>query len=69
LPDATLEDGNRLAIIDLIEAIETDREPLSSAADAVAALEMILGAYASQISGNRVEMPVTRRHPLVGWEG
>jgi len=67
LPDATLGDGNRLAIIDLMEAIETDREPLSSGADAVAALEMILGAYESQIAGARVEIPMTRRHPLIGW--
>ena len=68
VPDASLGDGNRLAIVDLIEAAETDREPRSSARDAVAALEMILGAYESQITGARVGMPMTRRHPLVAWK-
>jgi hypothetical protein len=64
----TLHTGNQLAIIDLIEAIENDGEPVSSAAAAVAALEMILGAYESQITGSRVAMPmVNREHPLVRW--
>jgi len=63
-----LHSGNQRAIIDLIEAIEGDRAPISSAADAVAALEMILGAYEAQISGGRVYMPmVQRRHPLEVW--
>ena len=61
-------DGNRLAILDLITCIEQDRKPISSAEDAVAALEMILGAYEAQITGGRVTMPMTRRqHPLVAW--
>jgi len=68
LPDATLGEGNRLAIVDLLRAVETDREPLSSARDAVAALEMILGAYESQIRGARVVLPMQRRHPLVAWK-
>ena len=68
VPDDPLATGNRLAIIDLIDAVEQDREPVSSARDAVAALEMILGAYESQISGGRVAMPMARReHPLVAW--
>ncbi|MEE2659394.1 MAG: Gfo/Idh/MocA family oxidoreductase [Candidatus Latescibacterota bacterium] len=58
--------GNQLAIIDLIDAIESDREPISSGRGAVAALEMILGAYESQISGARVIFPMANReHPLV----
>lgn len=67
-PDATLADGNRLAILDLIAAAEEDREPRSSARDALAALEMILGAYESQITGARVYMPMSRRHPLKAWQ-
>ena len=60
--------ANRLAILDLITCIEQDRKPISSAEDAVAALEMILGAYEAQITGGRVTMPMTRRqHPLVAW--
>ncbi len=60
-----LEDGNRLAILDLIEAIEEDRDPISSGRDGLAALEMILGAYESQITGARVPFPpADRSHPL-----
>ena len=70
LPDNELGLGNHLAIADLIEAAETDRDPVSSASDAVAALEMILGTYESQITGSRVEIPmVNRQHPLVGFSG
>ena len=57
--------GNQLAIIDLIGAIENDRKPVSSAEDAVAALEMIVGGYESQLTGARVEFPIkNREHPL-----
>ena len=57
--------GNELAIRDLIGAVENDRKPISAAEDAVAALEMILGAYESQLSGERVPFPIANReHPL-----
>ncbi len=70
LPDDALGLGNRLAIEDLIDAAEQDREPVSSARDAVAALEMILGTYESQITGGRVNMPMAnRQHPLVSFAG
>ena len=62
------EDGNKAAVADLIEAIEADREPVSSARSAVAALEMILGAYEAQITGGRVALPMQRRHPLIAWK-
>ena len=68
VPDEPLQTGNQLAIIDLIAAAEEGREPISSARDAVAALEMILGAYESQIKGARVSMPMPRRHPLLTWK-
>ena len=65
LDDTPLYTGNQLAIRDLIDAIENDREPLSSGRAAVAALEMILGAYESQIIGGRVILPMeNRKHPL-----
>ena len=66
VPTASLhEAGNRLAIVDLINAVKNDREPLSSARDARWALDMIWGAYASQISGAREVLPlVNRDHPL-----
>ena len=65
--DEPLSMGNDLAIGDLIDAVENDREPISSARDAVAALEMILGAYEAQITGARVHFPLQRRHPLLAW--
>ena len=66
--DEPLSMGNDLAVADLITAAEADREPISSAADAVAALEMILGAYEAQITGGRVPFPMQRReHPLIAW--
>ena len=67
--DESLSTGNDLAVADLIDAAEADREPLSSARDAVAALEMILGAYEAEIRGGRVAFPMQRReHPLVAWQ-
>ena len=66
LDDTPFSKGNELAIRDLIDAIENDRKPISAAEDAVAALEMILGAYESQLAGGRVPFPITNReHPLV----
>ena len=65
LENNQLMEGNQLAAVDLIQAIENDREPISSAADAVAALEMIHGAYVSQISKSRIYFPISERsHPL-----
>ena len=65
LDDTPFSQGNELAIRDLIDAIENDRKPISAAEDAVAALEMILGAYESQLSGERVPFPIANReHPL-----
>jgi predicted dehydrogenase len=66
LDDTSLATGNQLAIIDLIDAVENDRKPISSGSDAISALEMILGAYESQITGGRVKFPMkNRKHPLV----
>jgi predicted dehydrogenase len=65
LEDTPLYAGNQLAIVNLIESIENDLEPISSGRAALAALEMILGAYESQITGGRVEFPMKNRvHPL-----
>ena len=65
LDQTPFSQGNELAIRDLIDAIENDRKPISAAEDAVAALEMILGAYESQLTGQRVSFPIANReHPL-----
>lgn len=60
-----LQEGNRLAILDLMDAIEADRDPIASARLAVGALEMIHGAYWAQVTGERVLFPLAdRTHPL-----
>jgi len=65
IDNTELSTGNHLAIIDLINAIENNKEPISSHRAAVAALEMILGSYESQITGSRVTFPMkNRKHPL-----
>lgn len=65
LDDTPFSKGNELAIHDLIDSIENDRKPISAAEDALAALEMILGTYESQLTGQRVPFPIeNRQHPL-----
>ncbi len=61
--NATL--GNRLAVLDLIRAIETGTQPKGSALDGRAALEMILAVYESHRLNAPVAFPLAnRRHPL-----
>ena len=61
--------GNKIIASDLLAALETGREPLSSARDARAALEMIMAVYESHIAGDRVALPLTERtHPLSRWK-
>ena len=58
-------ENNRFAAWDLLGAIEEDRRPLASAYDARTALEMIYGAYASQLAGRVIPLPLKdREHPL-----
>jgi predicted dehydrogenase len=61
-----LERGNQILVRDLLAAIAHDREPLSSGADARAAIEMIQGVYASHLAGGaRTPIPlIERNHPL-----
>ena len=57
--------GNRLIALDLIDAIESDRQPLGGMYDGRAALEMILAVYESHRLGRAVEIPLkNRKHPL-----
>lgn len=58
-------EANRNAVIDLMDAITTDRQPLSNVYTARTVLEMIYGVYTSQREGRRVALPlVDRSHPL-----
>lgn len=62
--------GNRLAALDLIEAIEQDRQPYCSVYDGRWTVEMIAGVFESQRVGCRVELPLAEReHPLTRLTG
>ena len=53
---------------DLVEAIETGREPTASGRDGRACLEMIQATWESHRLGRRVPMPLSpRQHPLERW--
>jgi predicted dehydrogenase len=65
LANGGLAGGNVLAVRDLIEAVEKDRQPLASIYDARTATEMIVAAFASQQSGGPVTLPLkNRQNPL-----
>lgn len=58
--------GNRRAVWDIRVAAAEGREPVSSGKDALYALEMILGVYASHLAGKPLLFPLEeRRHPLI----
>jgi len=58
--------GNQILVKDLIRAIETEAEPLSSISMARYINEMVQGVYLSHFSdGRRIGIPlVDRAHPL-----
>ena len=65
----TIEDkihwGNQLLLLDLLHAVEQDREPIASGCNGRWSLEMILGTYFSHFAKTLVELPLKeRRHPL-----
>ena len=66
LRDGGLHAGNILAIRDLIDAVEEDRDPEASIYDALTATEMIVGLFEShRQNGSRVAFPlVDRNNPL-----
>lgn len=57
--------GNAATVLDLIAAIENDRQPKSSIYDARAATEMIVGVFESHRVGGPVAFPLeNRKNPL-----
>ena len=52
---------NALMAADLMEAIETGRDPICSARDGRWAVEMVAGIYQSHFSGLRVPFPMDKR--------
>jgi predicted dehydrogenase len=64
--ESTLAAGNRAIISDLIEAVESDRQPRTQVRAARTAVEMVLACYASHASASVVTLPLAERsrHPL-----
>ena len=56
-------ENNRLAAWDLIRAIDEDREPVASAAEAAVTMELINGMYESQFKKRRISLPLADRRP------
>ena len=57
--------SNHAAVLDLIDAIEKDRQPVSSVYDARAATEMIVSVFESHRQGGPVSVPLeNRKNPL-----
>src|SRR4051794_1332762 len=61
LAENQLTEANRVIVTDLIRAVETDSQPRASGYDGRAAIEMILGCYASQVCGGLVALPLAER--------
>src|SRR5205085_1753576 len=58
---------NQALTRNLLESIEQNRPPINDGHNARAALELILGVYASHLAGDRVALPLAEReHPLEG---
>jgi predicted dehydrogenase len=63
--EGTFDRANNGAAVDLLAAIEQNREPLCSARDGRWTIEMVAGVYRSQMTGRRVSFPLEdRRDPL-----
>ena len=57
--------NNRQAALDLMAAVEEERQPLASGRDARWSLEMIHGVYVSHLERRSVALPLaSRQHPL-----
>jgi predicted dehydrogenase len=70
LEDGGLLFGNTLAALDLLAAIREHRAPRLSAADARAALEMLIGCFESARVGGPVTLPLASRdNPLTRLDG
>ena len=55
--------NNRFAAWDLMNAIDEDREPIASAAEAAVTMELINGMYESQFKKRRIPLPLVDRRP------
>lgn len=65
LTDAKYKSRHYMAIVDFLDAIERNREPLCGATAGRDVLQMVLATFESQRVGGPVDLPLkTRRHPL-----
>lgn len=65
MEDGGLHAGNEAAVADLIQAIESDRQPVGNIYEARGATEMIVAVFESHRQGKQVAMPLTnRQNPL-----
>jgi predicted dehydrogenase len=64
--ESALGAGNRAIISDLIDAVESDRQPRTHVRAGRTAVEMVLACYASHASASVVTLPLAERgrHPL-----
>lgn len=61
LKDGGLNGGNDLAVADLLQAIEEDRQPECSMYEGRMTVEMISGVFASHFAGGPVKLPLEKR--------
>ncbi|MFP6619213.1 MAG: Gfo/Idh/MocA family oxidoreductase [Pirellulaceae bacterium] len=65
LKDGGLHDGNIAACVDLLQAIQEDRQPECSVYEARTTIEMIAAVFESHRQGKPVKMPLeNRQNPL-----
>ena len=65
LQNRGLHGGNRLAVKDLIAAVEQDRQPVANIYEARTAVEMIVAVFESQRTGRAAMFPLAnRKNPL-----
>jgi hypothetical protein len=65
LKEGGLRAGNVLAVKDLLQAIDNDRQPLGSVYEARGATEMIVAVFEAHRLGQRVDLPLkNRKNPL-----
>lgn len=61
LNDGGLDAGNDLAVADLLQAIDEDRQPECNMYEGRMTVEMITGVFASHFAGKPVELPLKER--------
>ena len=60
---ALVHRANQRVVLDLLDAIENDREPATSVQRAHAAMEMIQAVSAAHAAGGRITLPLENRNP------